>query len=440
MEDWWRKPSLGIMYQIEHRPGWRWLRNFRKFRRSMMDEKGNFKFNGPYCKISDWMELSKKVGVDYHIFETKWHDGIVWFNTSLTDWKTPTDYTKEFAELSREAEIPFMFYYSSIIDHSPQFSKLVPFPVTPSFPRMWKNDIYKNYLIGQMKELIDQYQPDGFWLDWYLDGFHSSETVVAKFLNKYSPETVFTFNITNPYKVGFLHTLRCIHGLLVIGLLHYIFYEKKYRSREALDLVHYTTFEAHTVRQGRRRSNIYRRFTKPWELCGPAGKAWDNMKLRADLYDLLRIAAMVMANGGSYAVGTSAEMDGSISPDHVKQLELLGEWYIPRKELFREAIPLEYYGKVPGVRADQKKAYLSASRLKSDYLIHLFNLGKDAKVTLRFDKKFWSKIDEIYLEPQHEKVKAEESPLETIITITGEHLDLADTILRISGVYKEVVQ
>ncbi|GAI63695.1 unnamed protein product, partial [marine sediment metagenome] len=72
---------------------------------------------------------------------------------------------------------------------------------------MGKSDVYKNYLVGQVREIIDQYHPDGLWFDWYLAGFHPSETVVAEFLHEYSPDTVFTFNLTNAFKFGPLHAL-----------------------------------------------------------------------------------------------------------------------------------------------------------------------------------------------------------------------------------------
>ena len=432
--DWWQRPGIGIMYQIEHRPGWRWMRNFNKFNSSMMDRKGNFKFNGPYCKISDWVELSGKVGADYHIFESKWHDGIAWFSTSLTEWKSPADYAKEFAELSKKAGIPFMFYYSAAVDHNPQFQKLIPLNIiTPSFPKMGKNNVYKNYLEGQMRELTDQYHPDGLWFDWYLNGFHPSEIVVSEFLRKYSPDTVFTFNHTNAFKAGYRHVFSTnLPALLTLGFIHHLLFEKKPRNRGALDLVHYTTFEAHTIKAAWKRANVYRRFDRLWELAGPAGNAWDNMKLRDDPSDLLRIAAMVMANGGRYVVGAAAQMDGSIYPDHVKQLELLGEWYKPRKEIFREAVPMKYNGMVPGIHGYSKRVRTSASLLKSDYLIHLFNTVAKSDITLRFDKKFWPRVDGAYVEPQHERVQTEDLRTEIRITIPVKHLDLVDTILRIA--------
>jgi hypothetical protein len=123
---WWKKPGLAVMYQIEFRPGWEWQRDWPEFNKSMSDEKGGFKFNGPYPKTDEWVNLSSEIGLDYHSMEIKWHDGICYFNTQLTAWKTPVDYAGEFATLSRAAGIPFMYYYSTIFDHNPQFDPIQP--------------------------------------------------------------------------------------------------------------------------------------------------------------------------------------------------------------------------------------------------------------------------------------------------------------------------
>jgi hypothetical protein len=50
---WWKEQGLGIMYQIEHRPGIEWDRDYEEFNRSMMDDQGNLRFNGPFCRIAE---------------------------------------------------------------------------------------------------------------------------------------------------------------------------------------------------------------------------------------------------------------------------------------------------------------------------------------------------------------------------------------------------
>lgn len=44
---WWQRPGLGVMYQIECQPGWRWNWDFAEFNRSMMDSEGRLAFDGP---------------------------------------------------------------------------------------------------------------------------------------------------------------------------------------------------------------------------------------------------------------------------------------------------------------------------------------------------------------------------------------------------------
>jgi hypothetical protein len=134
----------------------------------MSNPDGSIKFNGPFSKIAEWVKLSKEIGIDYHSMEIKWHDGICYFNTKLTNWKTKTDYAAQFAELSRRAKIPFMFYYSSLIDHNPQFDSIQPKPhATESIIALGRQPVYEDYLRGHYREIMEQYGPDGIWLDWY---------------------------------------------------------------------------------------------------------------------------------------------------------------------------------------------------------------------------------------------------------------------------------
>jgi len=67
MKSWWQQPGLGISYTVESKPGWAWNRNYKKYNRSHMDENGAFKFAGPFCKVEQFIELSKKVDADYHM-------------------------------------------------------------------------------------------------------------------------------------------------------------------------------------------------------------------------------------------------------------------------------------------------------------------------------------------------------------------------------------
>lgn len=423
---WWEKAGIGVMYQIEKRPDVAWDRDYLEFNKSMMDEKGNLKFNGPFCKIEDWVALSKKIGLDYHIFEIKWHDGICWFKTELTRWKTEVDYAGKFADLSRKEKIPFMYYYSAIFDHNPQFDSIQPNArITPSFLGLLPDSDYEKYagyLRRQYDEIVQQYKPDGIWIDWWW-GDKTTKDTVTHFKGKY-PGVVLAFNFSSM-----------------------IFSSHKHQ--------HYTSGEAHsldgplsTAREepgGKvtifvsawKWANMNRMlFKHPWELITPVSLFWQDMELRADIYDFVRQAAVVMACGGKFLPGTSAQMDGSLYPDHIKQLTILGEWYVPRKQLFLDAHPIRYNGySAKGVSIDKKDFNTVASFYMDGVLLHIINMkGKSEPVELTLKGKTWEGVQSAYLEPEHRQIEVQSRGSNKIIIISKDDIDHVDTIVHLPDI------
>lgn len=419
---WWQKPGLGLVYQVETRPGWEWDRDYTRFNASLMDEKGRFKFNGPFPQIPQWVDFSARTaGVDYHVLELKWHDGICYFNTQLTEWKTKKDYAKEFAELSRAAAIPFLYYYSGVFDHNPQFDTIQPDrTTTPSFIGLRPEPDYIDYLVGHYQEIVDQYNPDGMWIDWYWADRSAKATV--NFFRRHAPQTAIAYNLSNYFA-------------------------------SAHDKVHFTSGEAHTLHgpwvELRTESsgvkvpvfsntwkwaNLNRAlFHHPWEVITPAGKWWQDPSLRDDPLDLVRMAAIVMACGGKICPGMTAQMDGTIYPDQIKQLTMLGDWYKPRKDLFVEAAPLRYrLARVPGVTLDDPALKTICSRQESDYLLHLINLtSRRGGVTVKLDQRLWPEVKAVILEPNHTPLAVRQDGQAFVVTIAPADIDQVDTILRI---------
>ena len=449
---WWQKPGFGIQYQIEARPGWRWNRNYEKFNASMMDENKNLKFNGPLCKMKDWVEFSKNVGVDYHIFEVKWHDGICYFDTKYTNWKTPEDYVQIYAEESQKAGIPFLFYYSSIFDHNPQFNAIQPLKTcTPSFftlrtgtktliqgfsfvfaiiagmvfklnrifrkyqkdksakwiDHFWftpfKNEpkTYEIYMFKQLIELITKYKPDGLWMDWYMWSLEDSAHKIMDFMKKNYPKVVLTFNSSIDSK---------------------------------LKWAHYTTAEAHDVRAAWNKGNRYRRKKSPWELIGPVANAWDNFLPRPDSHEAARMAAILMASGGKACFGMPSQMDGSLYAGPAGQLAQFGQWYKKRKALFQDATPMEYKGrKVPGVIVKEKYLKTIGCLHENDPLIHLIYLfgGPNQDLIVKFCRKHWDALEKILLEPEQQELNFIKDAQEITLPIPKHYVDHTDTILRL---------
>jgi len=445
---WWEKPGLGLMYQIESRPGWIWNRNFNKFNATMIDEEGKLKFNGPLCKMKKWVEFSKKVGVQYHVFEAKWHDGICYFDSEYTEWKTPVDYCKIYAEESKKADIPFMFYYSSIFDHNPQFDEIQPLRcITPSFIAMhhenkekiakysmnfakviekmvrvtrnerrdynleffdevefhdftYNPEQYERYLLNQINELIEKYKPDGMWMDWYWGKEEASTFLVMNFMENNYSDVILTYNNS---------------------------IERNPRY------IHYLSGEAHDIDTAWKAGNRHRSKKKAWELCGPAAYAWDVPLARSDPYEIFRIAVIIMASGGKFCFGLPAQMNGELYPEPAKNVELFGEWYNLRKDLFTNAVPMVYKGKaVPGIEVEDDTFGIIGTIHNDNKIIHIINFkGILNEIKLTFNKEYWGNIEKIIHEPYKEQLvyKSKNNVIEVIIK--REKLDLVDNILRI---------
>jgi hypothetical protein len=452
-KQWWEKPGFGIMYQIEARPGWLWNRNFDKFNASMTDDKGNLRFNGPFCKMKEWVEFSKKVGVDYHIFEAKWHDGICYFNTKHTNWKTPTDYCKIYSEESKKAKIPFMFYYSSVFDHSPQFNDIQPLrsglmsyiakhSISKSviaifslaftigswvlryapnryvkripqqekdakyFDNLHLNKFvynprkYEKYMLKQLIELIEVYKCDGLWMDWYQMHMEASSDIIMDFMEKKYPKIVLTFNNS---------------------------------IRWTLKWAHYLSTEAHGIKKAWVKANKFRKTKKPWELISPAANYWDNPMPKADPLEDTRMAVVVMACGGKSAFGMPSLMNGELYSGPSRHLDLLGKWYIPRRSLFTEAIPMKYRGKkVPSVKVNQKNFGTIGTVYNDDKLIHIINFsGRIDALTILLNQKKWGNVKKAILEPNGKEIPITTAKDGFFLSIPKEDVDKIDTILRI---------
>jgi alpha-L-fucosidase len=416
---WWQRPGLSVMYQIETRPGWNWDRDYEAFNKSLMDAQGNLQFNGPFCNIEEWVELSKEIGVDYHSFEAKWHDGICYFDTKTTRWKTEKDYAKEFAERSREAGIPFMYYYSAVFDHNPQFDAIQPAPhSTPSL--IGNRPEYLTYIEKHYAELVAQYRPDGIWFDWYWAEGATRRTI--DYLRKHHPGLVLAFNLSNLFPESFKQI-----DITSSEAHSYDGAWVKLRKENSLDVPVLTS--------AKKWSNSFRlTFDHQWELISPAGKWWQDQSLRDDPNELLRTLAMVLACGGKLCIGAGSEMDGHLFPDQITQLRMLGEWYKPRKALFRDAAPIRYRGFTPpGVSVSAPRFDVVVSAYGDGILLHLIN-RKSAKtgLTITLRGSGFQEFNQAARMPHGTPASAQRSGGALTIELAPADVDPVDTILYLS--------
>jgi alpha-L-fucosidase len=431
-QKWWQRPGIGISYTVEYLPGWSWNRNFKKYNKSLMNANGGLKFEGPYCKVGQFVDLTQEVEADYHMLYAKWHDGICFFNTELTNWKTPEDYMAGFSRLSKERGIPFMIYYSSIFDHNPQFDHIQ--PITWCTFSYLQHPVYLRYLEGQYRELIQQYEPDGLWLDWYKENNATTMTSID-FIHKNYPKVVLGLNNSSKSKSAAktLHyTTEEIHTLLnpMSGVDGYV---------KSKVLAKIGTFLYNLVDDsGWSRANHSRRnFQHPWSAITPVGKGWQGPALRPDTNDLPRIAAMIMGCGGRNTMQVNIKMDGYVFEDHVRQMRIVGDWYQPRKHLFQDATPLRYNGdSAPGISGLPQGYKTIASQYGDDVLIHIIKVeGSEIPSEILISEHEWTGIKDIYLEPDHQSVPMEKQGDSIILHLEADQIDPVDTILRLGIIH-----
>ena len=132
-------------------------------------------------------------------------------------------------------------------------------------------------------------------------------------------------------------------------------------------------------------------------------------------------------------VGATSRMDGTIFQDQVTQLEILGDWYGPRKHLFSESVPARYGRREPpGVRVSPGSFRTIACEQGNDILLHLINMEASTKpVIVELRGKRWEKVREALLEPEGKRVDVHREHGFAGITITPDHSDPVDTIVRL---------
>jgi hypothetical protein len=145
------------------------------------------------------------------------------------------------------------------------------------------------------------------------------------------------------------------------------------------------------------------------------------------------MAACIMACGGKLCIGVTSLMDGSVNPEQVKQLKILGDWYKPRRALFAEAVPLKYRRRgPPGVRVSPSSVKAIVCRRGDDLLLHLVNMdGATRPIGLALAGSLWDRVTSAYLEPAGKELEIKKSEDGLMAMIPSEDVDRVDTILRL---------
>jgi alpha-L-fucosidase len=127
-----------------------------------------------------WAELIKESGAKYCVITSRHHDGFALWDTkygnlnAVKNAAVKKDVLTPFAKALRKNGIKVGIYYSlpdwSNNDYTDFTRKIKRYKISDD-PERWNR--YLNYYQGQLKELMDKYNPDLWWFDG--DWEHSAE-------------------------------------------------------------------------------------------------------------------------------------------------------------------------------------------------------------------------------------------------------------------------
>jgi len=138
-------------------------------------------FNPKSFNAEEWVKTAKSAGMKYIVITSKHHEGFCLWESKLTDYKITNspfkrDLLKELSESCKKHGVGFGVYYSIIDWHHPSQK---PNDGAKGWGR-WATLAcldkpgYMKYMRGQLKELVENYDPDilwfdGDWVDWWTE-------------------------------------------------------------------------------------------------------------------------------------------------------------------------------------------------------------------------------------------------------------------------------
>jgi len=147
------------------------------------------------------VSTAKKAGMKYLVVTSKHHEGFCLWDSKYTNFdiaNTPfkRDIIKELADACRKYDIHFGIYYSIIDWHHPSQERNIDY----SGSQRWSNvrmksgekQQYITYMKNQVKELIENYDPEIIWFDgdWVYWWDMASGIELYKYIRELKPEII----------------------------------------------------------------------------------------------------------------------------------------------------------------------------------------------------------------------------------------------------------
>ena len=156
-------------------------------------------FNPTEFDAEEWVKIMKMAGMKYLVITSKHHDGFALWDSKVSVFDIidfapyGKDILKSLAKACKAQDIKFGLYHSIMDWHHPQ-AQGISAPKydyqknpNPEFPQY-----IKNYLKPQIKELVNNYDPDILWFDgeWIPDYTHEMGLDLYQFVRNLKPNII----------------------------------------------------------------------------------------------------------------------------------------------------------------------------------------------------------------------------------------------------------
>jgi hypothetical protein len=122
-----------------------------------------------------WARDFADAGCSYVIFYSKWIDGLCFWDTKTTGFKTRRDFVKELSDACQRHGVSIIYYWNHVSDGNPEFDKWSVF-LPDGSPSVWSPfwpcrrqtlmSPFRQVGIQQLRELFTEYGPvGGIWFD-----------------------------------------------------------------------------------------------------------------------------------------------------------------------------------------------------------------------------------------------------------------------------------
>jgi alpha-L-fucosidase len=329
--EWFKDAKLGIfihwgIYSVNGiSESWSFFNNYLNHEAYMRQLQG---FTASNYKPEEWVDLISLSGAKYAVITSKHHDGVALWDSKVDKAITiekhgaaKRDVLSPFLKALKRKEIKSGIYFS-LPDWSQDdydvFTRLRKRYNLKDDPNRWQR--YQNYMMGQLEELSDRFDPDLLWFDgdWeHSAGEWQAESILAN-LRRHNPNIIVNARLPG-------------HG------------------------------DYDTPEQGvpvLKPSNPY------WELCYTMNDSWgyqpyDRHYKSSNM--IIRTLIDCISMGGNLLLDIGPQADGRIPTEQIAILKDLGRWTQKNEEAIygtREGLPHGHFIGKSALSKDNKTIYL----------------------------------------------------------------------------------